>query len=102
MNNKRIEFHHKLEEVLGSTNVYFQPPENLRMQFPAIVYSLSNIQNRFADNTVYQQNTAYNVIMINKNPDNDITYVLSRFKYSSFNNRYVSDGLYHDSFTIYY
>ena len=36
----------KLEEILGNKNVYFQPPESLKLNFPAIVYKRSNIRNR--------------------------------------------------------
>ena len=45
----------KLEQILGSRNVYFQPPESIKLNYPAIVYKRSNIQNTFADNEVYKQ-----------------------------------------------
>lgn len=100
--NRRIEFNELLKTVSGITNVYFQPPESLKIQYPAIIYSRSKIQNRMADNTVYSQTTAYNVIVVDKNPDSEIVEKISKMKYSSFNNHYTSDGLNHDSFTIYY
>ena len=35
----RIELQTLLEELLGSKNVYYQPPNNLSMSYPAILYS---------------------------------------------------------------
>ena len=40
----RIELQSKLEELLGSRQVYYQPPETVKMEYPAIVYSKSNIR----------------------------------------------------------
>ena len=34
----RYELHEFLCEILGSRNVYFQPPESVKMKYPAIVY----------------------------------------------------------------
>lgn len=42
-----------LEELLESRNVYFQPPESVKMNYPAIVYALEDIENAHADNGVY-------------------------------------------------
>ena len=42
----RLELDEELVKILGSKNVYFQPPESLKLNYPAIVYSLSNISNR--------------------------------------------------------
>lgn len=33
-----------LEEILESRNVYFQPPESVKMKYPAIVYALDDIE----------------------------------------------------------
>ena len=38
----RLNLQDKLEEVLGSKQVYFQPPESLKLKYPCIVYSRSN------------------------------------------------------------
>lgn len=100
--DKRIEFHDILKSTLNSSNVYFQPPETIKMNYPAIVYSLSNLRNMYADNLVYIQKKAYNVILIEKNPDSETIEKLSKLPYSNFNTSYVADNLYHYSYTIYY
>ena len=99
----RLKLQDELESVLGSRNVYFQPPESVKMQYDAIVYSLSNDYVRHADNKPYMTMDRYDVTVISRNPDNDIAKRIKNFfKYSSFDRRFITDNLYHDTLTIYY
>lgn len=100
--NKRLELHEKLCAILGSRNVYFQPPETVKMNYPAIVYSRSKIVNTFADNGVYTQSDSYEVIVIDKNPDSEIVREISKISKCTFDRHYASDNLNHTSFTLYY
>ena len=49
----RVDLHNTLQEIMGDNKVYFQPPENVIMEYPCIRYSRSNGNTRFADNTSY-------------------------------------------------
>ncbi len=100
--NKRIELQRILEEILGSKNVYFQPPETIKMKYPAIVYSRSNIRNTYAGNFVYKQDYAYQVTVIDSNPVSEIVKKVSNLPMCSFSNHFVADGLNHDVFTLFY
>lgn len=100
--DRRPNLHSLLETLLGSEHVYFQPPANLKMEYPAIIYSRSNIDSRHANNSVYTSDVAYQVIVVDKNPDSDIVGRISKLPKCSFNRHYVSDNLNHDAFTIYY
>lgn len=102
MNSGRLKLHEELCSILGSRSVYFQPPESLRMQYPAIVYSRSDIANTHANNDVYQQNIKYKVTVIDGKPDSIITEKLSTFKYAVFERHYTSNNLNHDQFTVSY
>ena len=66
---RRLELHELLAELLGSRNVYYQPPESVRMKYPAIKYSRDDIQNTFANNNVYMQQYAYEITVIDEDPD---------------------------------
>ena len=44
----RLDLQALLEDLLGSRNVYYQPPESVKMNYPAIVYALEDIENTFA------------------------------------------------------
>lgn len=98
----RIDLHKILCEVLGSKNVYFQPPESVKMKYPAIVYSLSRIENRNANNSVYKQNNAYDVILIDSDPENETVNRISRLPLCRFDRYYVSNNLNHYAFTLYF
>lgn len=98
----RIELHKKLCDLLGSTNVYYQPPENFKMKYPAIVYGLSDIDTVRANNDLYLTHRRYTVTSIDKNPENITVEKLLRFPNSSYDRHYNKDQLNHDIFTIYY
>ena len=68
----RLELQSKLEELLGCRHVYFQPPESVKMEYPAIVYSRSSIKKVSANNTGYLLTNKYSVVVIDKKPDNPV------------------------------
>ena len=98
----RIDLQNVLEELLGSRNVYYQPPESLKMSYPAIVYSRKTIDNSYANNSVYKQNQAYAITVIDKNPDSEIVNKVSKLPTCRFDRHFKSDNLNHDVFTLYY
>lgn len=97
----RLNLQTKLEEILGSRNVYYQPPASVKMKYPAIVYTRKNIETRFANNVVYMQSSSYEVVLIDKNPDSEFVDKILRIPYCSYDRHYTSDNLNHDVFTIY-
>lgn len=98
----RLELHEKLCELLGTKNVYFQPPESVKMNYPAIVYSLNSIDNTFANNKVYSSIKSYTVTVIDKDPDSELVEKMTNFPTAKFNRHYTSDNLNHWVFNIYY
>ena len=100
MENSRIKLQNILEEILGSRNVYFQPPENIKMKYPAIVYTRSDIKNTYADNEVYKQDNVYQITVIDTNPDSDIVKKISKLPMCRYNRNFKSDNLNHDVFVI--
>ena len=99
----RLELQSKLEELLGSKNVYYQPPANKVMEYPCIKYSKSKVRGRFANNKVYSLLRCYEIIVIDKKPDNPvIEKILTEIPYSSYDRPYKADNLNHDVLTIYY
>lgn len=92
----------KLEELLGSRNVYYQPPETLKMKYPAIVYAKSNIKSRRANNSVYSFLICYDITVIDRKPDNPVIVKLLELPYCSFDRHYEADNLHHDVLSLYY
>lgn len=98
----RQDLQHLLEEILGSTNVYFQPPETIKLKYPCIIYSLSDIYARSADDLHYSMQKAYNIMIISRDPDNTIAESILELPKTRFDRRYVAENLYHDILTLYY
>lgn len=102
---KRIELNEKLVNDILKNNtrhVYFQPPENMLIEYPCIIYERHDINNIHADDDVYIQPCRYRIIVIDFDPDSIIVERMSKFKTARHMNHYVSDKLNHDTFEIYY
>ena len=98
----RLELQTKLEELLGSRNVYYQPPESVKMEYPAIVYSKNDIRTTRANDAVYSKRTQYSLIVISKKPDEPVIDKLLSIPYCSYDRPYKSDNLNHDVLTLYF
>ena len=100
----RLELHEKLVNVLGSRNVYFQPPASVKMQYPCIIYKKNVMDAMYANNSKYSRSQNYTVTVVYKDPDSDLSERLfSSFDFCSPNTpTYIADNLYHDVFTIYW
>ena len=98
----RLELQNLLESILGSRNVYYQPPESIKIKYPAIIYSRNDIDNNFADDIVYMQNHTCQIIVIDANPDSEIVNKISKLPMCRYNRHYTSDNLNHDVFILNY
>lgn len=102
MVSRRLELHEILCELLGSRYVYFQPPESIKMNYPAIVYSLDDIDSLYANNGVYLSGKKYEVIVIDADPDSELIDKVAALPTCQFDRHYTKDNLNHDVFTLYY
>lgn len=97
----RMDLHNKFKELLGSEQVYYQPPESLKMQYPAIRYSKADITNIYANNIKYHSHDVFDVVIISKIPDHPVIKKILELPYTEFDHHYVSDNLNHDIIRIY-
>ena len=100
--SSRLELQTKLEELLGSRNVYYQSPESVKMEYPAIVYLKEKIDTTNANNSIYLKRVRYSLIVISKKPDDPVIDKLLEMPYCSYDRQYKSDNLNHDVLTLYY
>jgi len=98
----RLELHEKLCDILGSRKVYFKPPESGRLSYPCIIYTLSHVDIRSADNRPYKWLDQYQLTLITDDPDTDIRRGIEQLPRIRFSNKFVSDNLYHFVYQIYY
>jgi len=98
----RLALQKKLEELLGSKNVYYEPPENLKLDYPCFVYMLDDVYRRSADNIGYTIQNRYQITLIDRLPDNPVRDKLLELPRCEFDRPYKSDNLEHYVFTIYW
>lgn len=99
---RRLELHDILVEILGSENVYFQPPETIKLTYPCMIYSLTNLDIQFGNNTPYIKYKRYSITVIDRDPDSDIPNRLSELPMCTFERAYKADNLNHYIFNLYY
>lgn len=103
ISQKRAELGDKLKGVLGTTNVYFEPPESVKLSYPCIVYERSDGDTDFANNLPYRFQMRYRVTAISRKADNPVIRKLAMSLPSiQYSRHFVSDGLHHDVFEVYY
>lgn len=102
MAEPRLSLQSKLETALGSRNVYFQPPESIKLKYPCIIYKLTRDLVNYASDERYKDKNCYSILIIDKDPDSIIPDRIKKFRYCSFDRSYTSDNLNHFSYTLYY
>ena len=99
---QRLELQELLKVILGSDHVYFQPPANVQMQYPSIVYSRDNSDTEFAGNKPYRYTQRYQVTVIDRDPDSGIPNKVAALPMCTHNRFYTADNLNHDVFNLYF
>lgn len=100
--DRRLSLHSILEQTLGSTHVYYQAPATVAMRYPCLVYTLSRIDTRFADNGPYKHKKGYTITHITQDPDSDVVDRLMALPMCTFDRAYRAENLNHFVFNIYY
>lgn len=100
--SQRLLIQTQLEELLGSRNVYFQPPANVKMAYPCIVYARDYVTTSHADNKPYRRAKRYQVTVIDRNPDSEIPDKIGNLPKSQFERHFTADNLNHDVFSVYF
>lgn len=99
----RLQLQELLAAIQGSDDqVYFQPGSNVTMEYPCIRYSVDGLDTEWADNLAYKQEVAYQVVVIDRDPDNDTWRQVGRLPRSSFLRSEVVENLNHYYFTLYF
>ena len=102
MARTRAELDRILRTTLGSTNVYFDPPESFKLKYPCIVYGLSAHKERWGDNIPYTKMKRYNMTYITRDADDPMIETLEDLEYCHLNRPYTADGLFHYAYDIYF
>lgn len=98
----RVGLDEMLAAIIGEDNLYYQPPENVKLRYPCIIYNLDNRDTDYADDVPYLNHKRYSLQFITKDPDDPISDEIALLPMCRFDRRFVADKLYHDNFSIYY
>lgn len=98
----RLQLQSLLEEILGTDKVYFQPPTNVELSYPCIVYKRDFQSVQFGDNAPYRRTKRYQVTVIDRSPDSTIPDKVAALPMCLFNRFYTADGLNHDVFNLFF
>lgn len=99
---RRLELQALLEELLGSRNVYFQPPSNIQMEYPCIIYSRNDRDIFHANNLPFHECKRYQVVAVSKDPDDELFEKMAALPMCAFNRHYTADNLNHDVYNLYF
>lgn len=96
----RLQLQSLLEEITDT--VYFQPPANVSLTYPCIVYKRDSARTDFADNEPYARKIRYQITVIDKNPDSLLPDAVAALPMCLFDRFYTADNLNHDVFNIFF
>lgn len=96
----RLELHAILTEICK--NVYFQPPESVKLKYPCIVYNKTNEDHLYADNIKYRGTNVYDLTIITKDPDSKIPGCVGELEYCTYSTHYTAENLNHTVYRIYF
>jgi hypothetical protein len=97
---QRLQLHQLLETF--TENVYFQPPTNIQLKYPCIIYKRDFADTKFADDNPYAHKVRYAITVIDQNPDSEVPSKVASMPMSLFNRFYTSDNLNHDVYNVYF
>lgn len=92
---------HLLQKAVDHNRVYFQPPENLKIGYPAVIFHLSKIKLDHADDVPYKGAREYSVTLIAKEPEPKVLDEILKIPYTTLDTTYIVDGMNHFVFTTY-
>lgn len=98
----RLELQGVLIALLGSSNVYFQPPNTIQMEYPCIVYKLDHVQTLFSDNSPYSRHKRYLITYIDRSTSSDVPDKIGMLPLSIFDRNFTADNLHHDVFKLFF
>ena len=98
-----LDLQNELKSILGSNNVYFQPPSTIKMKYPCFVFERKSASQFNADNKKYLLFKCYSLTYISNEADPDmIDTVTDHFQMCKYDRPFINDNLYHDVFTLYW
>lgn len=88
--------------VGDKVKVYSQPPPSTKMKYPCVRITYSNVNDFQADNMHYVSHTGYQLTVIDYDIDSEVSDLIRKLPYCSFDRFYTADNLNHFVYTLFY
>ena len=98
----RLELQSLLVDLQSEVNVYFQPPPDIEIVYPAIIYNRNYQSVDFADNSPYTRRIRYQITVIDKDPDSLIPDKVAELPLTTYVRHFTTENLNHDIYYIYF
>lgn len=100
--DRRLKVSQMLHNIFDKPKqIYYSPPANKDIVYPAIIYTRAKTTTIKADNKKYLMYDRYNVTFIHKESDDPTYDKLCNLPYCEHDRQMRIDDLYHDYFTLY-
>lgn len=101
--DRRPKLHQLLKSLFNSApHVYHQRPSNGKLEYPCIVYHVTDFPRDHADNLRYFEYREWELTVIDLDPDSKLREKVARLKWCRFVRSYVNDNLNHFVFNLHY
>lgn len=101
MARSQSELKEVLETVTDADNVYIQPPSTLQYPCIKIDQDRQNVY-KYADNKKYLLRKGYTITVISRDPNSPIPGQVEALAHCEFDRRFVTDGLYHFVYQLFF
>ena len=98
--SRRLKLHERLLGILP--DAYFQPPGNVRMKYPCILYKRAGADAKRADDGIHRATQSYTVTVIDRDPESPASAKVAALPMCRYDRSYAADGLNHDVYTLYF
>ena len=99
---RRVQLHQLLKTTINSENVYFQPPPNLQLKFPCVIYKRALGDTKFADNKPYNHQVGYLLQVVDADPDSLLPEKIAELPKCVFERHYTTNNMNYTLYNIYY
>ena len=97
LESKRMNLHTVLTGLMDEKQVHYQPDENIKLNYPCMLYMFDKVIPTYANNSLYFQTYRFTITLISNDPTDSLFDTLNNlFVYE---NQFIADDLTHSVFT---
>lgn len=100
--DRRLQLQTVLEDILEGNKVYYQPPENITLTYPCVVYNLDDIWIDRANNALYRGIREYQLKLIDRKVESVYFDPILKLSMCVFDRAYTANNLNHFVFNLYF